>query len=53
MPTQPDNGPDKRRARINEAEAIIEKLHYKGERYMTFEKFVTKLKKCMSSLPLI
>jgi hypothetical protein len=37
------NGPDKRRARINEAEAIIKKLHYKGERYMTIKKFVTKL----------
>jgi hypothetical protein len=37
------DGPDKRRARINEAEAIIDKLHYKGEQYMTFEKFVTKL----------
>jgi hypothetical protein len=37
------DGPDKRCARINEAEAVIDKLHYKGERYMTFEKFVTKL----------
>jgi hypothetical protein len=37
------DGPDKRRARINEAKAIIEKLHYKGEGYMIFEKFVAKL----------
>jgi hypothetical protein len=37
------DGPDKSRERINEAKAIIEKLHYKGEHYITFEKFVAKL----------
>jgi hypothetical protein len=37
------DGPDKRKARINASETIIENLHYRGERYMPFEKFVTKL----------
>jgi hypothetical protein len=37
------DGPDKRKARINEAENDIEKAHYKIERNFPFEKYVTKL----------
>jgi hypothetical protein len=37
------DGPDKRKARITQAEQDIANAHYKGERYFAFEKFVTKL----------
>jgi hypothetical protein len=37
------DGPDKRKARISEAENDIEKAHYKIERNFPFEKYVTKL----------
>jgi hypothetical protein len=37
------DGPDKRKARITQAEQDIINAHYKGERYFAFEKFVTKL----------
>jgi hypothetical protein len=37
------DGPDKRKARITQAEHDIANAHYKGEKYFSFEKFVTKL----------
>jgi hypothetical protein len=37
------DGPDKRKARISEAENDIKKAHYKIERNFPFEKYVTKL----------
>jgi hypothetical protein len=37
------DGPDKRKARISDAENDINKAHYKAERRLSFEKYVTKL----------
>jgi hypothetical protein len=37
------DGPDKRKARISDAENDIDKAHYKAERSLSFEKYVTKL----------
>jgi hypothetical protein len=37
------DGPDKRKARVSEAENDIEKAHYSRERSFPFEKYVTKL----------
>jgi hypothetical protein len=36
------DGPDKRKARVSEAESDIEKAHYSRERSFPFEKYVTK-----------